>query len=111
MAWIRFRSKPCADVLMLPALAQRALTLMGRDDAPAGLLDAADLPQLLDRLQQAIAMDEQGAQEAEPDGGRTLPDDDLDERPTEPRLRQRLWPLMDMLRRSHAAGEPVMWSR
>ena len=24
-------------------------------------------------------------------------------------LRQRLWPLVEMLRRAHAAGEPVVW--
>ncbi|MFY7855089.1 MAG: DUF1840 family protein [Rubrivivax sp.] len=24
-------------------------------------------------------------------------------------LRQRLWPMIEMLRRSHAGGEPVVW--
>ena len=110
MAWVRFRSKPCADVLMLPALAQRALSLMGRDALPSGLLAAEDLPLLLDRLQQAVALDDQRASESEARPGGAPVDDECDDPTPEPRLRQRLWPLMDLLRRSHAAGESVVWS-
>lgn len=110
MAWVRFRSKPCADVLMLTGLAHEALRLMGREALPSGLLAQADLPALLARLQEAVVQDDRRAKEVESVAQPTPTDDDQELEAPAPRLRQRLWPLMEMLRRSQAAGESVQWS-
>jgi hypothetical protein len=39
------------------------------------------------------------------------PADATAEEPAQPAvgLRQRLWPMIEMLRRCHAAGEPIVW--
>jgi len=37
------------------------------------------------------------------------PPEDEDERLPPVGLRQRLWPMIEMLRRAHAAGVPVVW--
>jgi hypothetical protein len=69
------------------------------------LLDVADLEALMARLQQSVIDDEAHwkALEAEAAAeGRSI-------RKPEVSLRQRVWPLQEMMRRGHAAGHPIMW--
>ena len=64
------------------------------------------MPAAIAALQAAIAADDAArpsraeADEATDDGRR---------RARRSALRQRLWPMVEMLRRAHAAGEPVVW--
>lgn len=95
----KFKSKACGDLIMLGEHGDQLLRLLGREPAARGIIEAAAMPAALATLEAAIAA------EARPAAA------DDDERAAEPGvpLRQRLWPMVEMLRQSHAAGQPVVW--
>ncbi|MFO1329686.1 MAG: DUF1840 domain-containing protein [Rubrivivax sp.] len=98
----KFKSKATGDLIMLGPQGDQLMRLLGRDPAPRGILEVADMPVLRQRLLDAIA--EAEAQPAAADG-----DDDEAAQRRAVGLRQRLWPVLQMLERAHAAGEPVVW--
>lgn len=108
----RFQSKATGDVVMLPLHAEALLRIIGKDAAPQGILTVEDMPAAMAALRSAIAEDEaRRAQPADP-AAQLGPDaDDADERPEEerPGLRQRAWPLMQMIERAAAEGQAVVW--
>lgn len=101
----KFRSKAAGDLIMLPAHGDQLLRLLGREPAAQGIIEADAMPAALAALQAAIDAEaaaaaetgESGATEEDGGGARAVA------------LRQRLWPMMEMLRRAHAAGVPVVW--
>ena len=94
----KFKSAATADVLMLGVQGDQFLRLIGREPAAQGIIEVAAMPAALDALQRAVASAEPSA---------APESDDLPAPPVE--LRQRLWPMIEMLRRSQAANEPVVW--
>ncbi|MFN9745065.1 MAG: DUF1840 domain-containing protein [Betaproteobacteria bacterium] len=97
----KFRSKASGDVIMLQAHGDALLRLLGREPAARGIFEPGHMPGLLAALDAAVA-DAEATPATEPPG-------DADDGPRAVGLRQRLWPMIDLLRRSHAAGEPVVW--
>ena len=101
----KFKSKASGDLIMLGPNGDQALRLMGREPSSQGIIEPAAMPAALAALQAAIA-----AQEAAP---APTPGRDEDDEPGQtdkaPALRQRLWPLIDCLRRAQQAGVPVVW--
>jgi hypothetical protein len=95
----KFKSAAAGDVIMLGPQGDQALRLMGREPAPKGIIEAADMPAATAALQAAIDL----AASAAEDSG----DEESGKGPVG--LKQRLWPMLDMLRRCQAAGEPIVW--
>jgi len=100
----KFRSKACGDVIMLQAHGDAVLRLLGREPAAQGIFEVAHMPQLLAQLEGAVRDEEARAAEAGAEA-----DDEPTQGPRAVGLRQRLWPLIDMLRRSHAEDAAVVW--
>ena len=97
----KFKSKAAGDVIMLAPNGDRVLGLIGKTPEPKGIIEAAAMPAAIAALTAAVAADEAArAQPADGDGGA---------RPEAISLRQRAWPLVEMMKRSHAAGEPIVW--
>lgn len=103
----KFKSKVASDVIMLEPNGRQILMLWGRTDEAdlrKGILQAADMPAAISALEEAIAHEEaqriQAALEAQEKG------EDL---PAGVTLRQRAAPLLDMARRSLAAGKDITW--
>ena len=94
----KFKSPATGDLIMLGAHGDQMLRLLGREPAPRGIIEPADMPAASAALLAAITQDE-----APPE------DDDGDDRQPAVGLRQRLWPVVEMLRRAHAADAPVVW--
>lgn len=92
----KFKSPATGDLIMLGAHGDQMLRLLGREPAPRGIIEPADMPAATAALMAAITQDE------------TPPEDD-DARQPAVGLRQRLWPVVEMLRRAHAADAPVVW--
>lgn len=95
----KFRSPATGDVVMLGPNGDELLRLLGRDPSPKGIIEPAAMAAAIAALKAAVA-----TAEAPP------PDDD--ENPDPARgisLRQRVWPMVQMLERALAAGEPVVW--
>lgn len=109
-----FRSRAGADVLMFGDAAKRLLVLLGKDgDATQGIVTVAQQPEAIARLEAVIeaecaqqsaktADEREAEEEIEAEAGRTGMAASVN-------LAQRAWPLLDLLRCSHGAGEPVTW--
>ncbi len=102
----KFKSKAAGDVIMLAASGDRVLRILGRDPAATGILEVAAMPAAMQAIEAAVAQDELERQQAQTEAdteGKSLP-------PREAvTLRQRAWPLLEMIRRSHAAGADIVW--
>ncbi|MBL8328258.1 MAG: DUF1840 domain-containing protein [Rubrivivax sp.] len=97
----KFKSKAAGDTLMLQPHGDRLLTLIGREPAPKGIIEPAAMPAAIEALQRAAALeDAERAQQGEPAAG---------SRRDPVSLRQRVWPMVEMMRQAHAAEEPIVW--
>ncbi|MBT9490989.1 MAG: DUF1840 domain-containing protein [Paucibacter sp.] len=102
----KFKSKAGADVIMMGPQGDQVLALLGREPASQGLLAVATLTQAMASLEQAAADDDAAfaALQAEAAAaGQTLP------RREGISLRQRVWPLLELMRHSLQAGQDVFW--
>lgn len=100
----KFKSKATSDVIMLGPNGDQLLRLIGREPAAQGIIEPAAMPAAIAALEAAVVADEAAraearAEEVEPD----------EREGTQVALRQRVWPMIEMMRRAHAAGEPVVW--
>lgn len=92
----KFKSAATGDLLMLGEHGDELLRLLGREPAPRGIIQLADMPAVSAALLAAIAREEAPAE------------DDKEGRPAVA-LRQRLWPMIEMLRRAQEGGADVVW--
>lgn len=102
----KFRSKAAGDVIMMGPSGDLVLRSIGRTPAPQGIIEPAAMPAAIQAIEQAILADEEACRQAEAEAvaeGRKPP----------PRegvsLRQRAWPLVEMMKRSHAEGKEIVW--
>ena len=101
----RFKSRAAADLVMLEPAGRRLLEAIGREPSDKGILEWADLPELIHRLEQAVEQDE--AMWAQAQAQAAAQGQEL--RRPEVSLRQRLWPMREMMRRCHAEEQPIVW--
>ncbi len=102
----KFKSKAAGDVIMLGTSGNDVLATIGRSPDAKGIIEAADMPAAIRAIEAAIVADEAARERAEEEArssGQKLPARDAVS------LRQRAWPLVEMMKRAHAAGEPVVW--
>jgi hypothetical protein len=92
----KFKSKAAGDLIMLGPNGDQLLQLLGREPAAKGIIEVADMAAAIGALQQAVRDEEaQRAADDAPSRGVSL--------------RQRIWPMVEMLKRAQAAGHPVVW--
>jgi len=101
----KFKSKAAGDVIMLGPNGDQVLRLIGKEPAAQGIIEPAAMPAAMAALEQAIAAEEAARNEA-----RESSTEDALEAPREPiGLRQRAWPLVEMMKRAHAENQPIVW--
>lgn len=100
----KFKSRATADLIMLEPQGRQVVTIMGKTPGPNGIVTAAQIPAAIAALEAAVA-----AEEAVPADDVAQESTTQDERPDTVRLRQRVTPLIDMLKRSAAADVDVVW--
>ena len=93
----KFKSKAAGDVIMLGPNGDQVLRIVGREPSASGIFEVEAMPALIEALQHAVAADET----ARAGGGEPAPGAVT--------LRQRAWPLVEMLRRCHAARHVIVW--
>ncbi|MBE7419935.1 MAG: DUF1840 domain-containing protein [Ideonella sp.] len=91
----KFKSKAGGDVIMLQPHGDQLLRLLGREPAAQGIIEPADLPAAIQALQEAAARAQ--APQADDEGERGVG------------LRQRLWPMIELMKRAQAEREPIVW--
>lgn len=101
----KFKSKAAGDVIMMGPTGDKVLGLIGKDVTPKGIIEPAQMPAAIQALADAVKVDDEArASAGEQDENRTATAgrDSIS-------LRQRAWPLVEMLKRAQAADEPVTW--
>lgn len=102
----KFKSKAGADVIMMQPNGDQALQALGREPSAQGIFQAADLPALIQRAEAAIteeqAVHERAAADAQAEGRTPPPKPEV-------QLRQRLWPLLELMRAAAAKNTDVVW--
>jgi uncharacterized protein DUF1840 len=88
-------------ITMFGDVAVTLLKMMGQSGVIPGAILAADIPAALEKLQNAVA-----AQSAHP---RARPEDETEEPNVS--LRQRAYPLIDLLKRAAERGTDVIWDQ
>lgn len=105
----RFKSKADGDLIMMAPVGDQMLRLIGREPAAQGIIEVAALPQAIAALERALA----GAEaQAGKTGHATSAAADVDDGSDGARavgLRQRAWPLLEMMRRSLAQRADIVW--
>ena len=102
----KFKSAATGDLIMMGPTGDALLRALGREPAPKGIIEPAAMVAAMSAIEQAVLADEaaraQAEQEAAARGERLKPADGIG-------LRQRLWPMVEMLRRAQAADAAVVW--
>ena len=102
----KFKSKSAGDVIMLGPNGDQMLRLIGREPAPKGIIESAAMPAAIQALESAVADEEatreRAGQEAAAKGEPAPKAEGVS-------LRQRVWPVVDMMKRSHAQGHDIVW--
>ena len=103
----KFKSKATGDVIMLGPNGDAVMRLVGRTPAAKGIFEVQDLPALIATLEKAVADDEACGREPQADDEEDKPG--RGDANSAVGLRQRVWPLVEMMRRSLAHQEPIVW--
>ena len=94
----KFKSKAAGDVIMMGPAGDDVLRLIGKEPSAKGIIEVAAMPGAIAALEQAVRAQE--AAQQQPDG--PPPRDGVT-------LRQRAWPLVEMMKRSAAENADIVW--
>lgn len=111
---VKLRCTATGDLLLLAATADQLLGLLGKQADQPGIIEPADMPAALQVLKNlptpangqrddAASADRAEGDDADPSDA---PASFQDETVT---LRQRAWPLIQMIERAQSAGKPIVW--
>ena len=102
----KFKSKAAGDVIMLGQNGDDVLRLIGKAPAAQGIIEVSAMPAAISAIEQGVAADEaareQGEKDAVAEGRKLAARDGVT-------LRQRAWPLLEMMKRSRAEGADIVW--
>ena len=99
----KFKSKAAGDVIMLGPNGDQALRIIGKPPAATGIIEVAAMPAAMAALEQAIAAEDAARNEPQDGDAKSQPSNDRVS------LRQRAWPLVEMMKRSHREGADIVW--
>jgi hypothetical protein len=102
----KFKSKAAGDVIMMGPAGDDVLLLIGRAPSPKGIIEAGAMSAAIASIENAVKADEaaraQAEKEAAAEGRKLGPRDGVT-------LRQRAWPLVEMMKRSMAEEADIVW--
>ena len=101
----KFKSKAASDLVMLGPQGDQILRIVGKAPSAQGIFEVDSMPAAIRALEQAVAADE-AARSADGAGAFQAAPDEPAERIG---LRQRAWPFLEMLKRSHDEGAVIVW--
>ena len=107
----KFKSAATGDVIMLGPQGDQMLQPVGAAERCARQgIDPQAMPAAISALEAAVADAEADARvPGGSDEAAETRDRDATDAARSVGLRARVWPMIEMLRRAHAAGEPVVW--
>lgn len=96
-----FKSKATGNLIMMGAIGDSILRIIGKAPSDKGIVQVSELPAAIVAIQSAIRLAES---EPEPSAAQAI-----DSESDEVTLRQRAWPLLEMMRAAHASGDAITW--
>lgn len=103
----KFKSAASGDLIMLAAHGDELMRVLQREPAARGIVEVEAMERAIQRIKAAVA-----AAEAPRDDAKADADSDTEAdaaAPAKVGLRQRLWPMLQMLERSLAERVPIVW--
>ena len=102
----KFKSKAAGDVIMMGPTGDDVLRVIGKAPGATGIIEVAAMPAAITAIEAAVAADDatraQAEQEAAKEGRKLGPREGVT-------LRQRAWPLAEMMKRSAAENADIVW--
>ena len=102
----KFKSKATGDVIMMGPSGDQVLRIIGKEPPAQGIVEVAALATAMAAIEAAVVADEAARaaaeKEAATEGHRLPPRDGVS-------LRQRVWPLLEMMKRAQAAAQNIVW--
>lgn len=102
----KFKSKAAGDVIMTGPAGDDVLRLIGKSPSAQGIIETGSMTAAMAAIEQAVAADEgaraQAEKDAAADGQKLAPREGVS-------LKQRAWPLVEMMKRSMAEGADIVW--
>lgn len=102
----KFKSKAAGDVIMMGPAGDDVLRVIGKSPAATGIIEVASMSGAIAAIEQAISADDaaraQAEKEAAAEGRKLGPREGVT-------LRQRAWPLVEMMKRSSAENADIVW--
>jgi hypothetical protein len=95
----KFKSRATGYLIMTQPVGERVLALIGKDPTPQGIIEVGQMPAAIRALEAAVAAEApQGAA-----------DEDAEGKADRVSLRQRVWPMVEMMKRALAETQPITW--
>jgi hypothetical protein len=101
-----FKSKAAGDLLMMEAVGSELLRVIGKEPAPMGIIEPEAMPSAIEAIERAIAREEAQPSQAAAETATLNIDLPRDEAVT---LRQRAWPLVEMMKRAQLEHAHIVW--
>jgi len=98
----KFKSKAAGDVIMMGPTGDQVLRVIGKEPGPKGIIEPGQMSGAIAALERAVAEDDAARKEARDDAETPRNGDGIS-------LRQRAWPLVEMMKRAQAANENIVW--
>ena len=95
----KFKSKATGDLIMTQPVGDRVLSLIGKAVTPQGIIEVDQLSAAMSALEAAVS-----AESPKPNA-----DDSGGAKADRVSLRQRVWPMVEMMKRAAAENEPITW--
>ena len=97
----KFKSKAAGDVIMLKPNGDHVLRIIGKEPGARGIITLAEMPAAIAALETAIH------RETHPQDNKA--DADVPTAEERVSLKQRAWPLVEMLKEAQAGGADIVW--
>lgn len=102
----KFKSKATADLIMMGPTGDQVLRIIGKEPAAQGIVEARALPAAIAALERAVDAEDAARKDAKTPPEGEAPGAAGGDPVT---LRQRAWPLLEMMRRSKAEDADIVW--
>ena len=96
----KFKSNASGDLIMTQPVGDRVLSLIGKSPSAQGIIEVDQMAAAMSALEAAVAAETPN---------RVNDGDDASPRADTVSLRQRVWPMVDMLKRALAEKQPIVW--
>jgi hypothetical protein len=95
----KFKSRATGDLIMTQPVGDRVLALIGKANTAQGIIEVDQMPGAITALESAVAVEAPRAAGGDDAGGQA----------DKVSLRQRVWPMVEMMKQAMAEKQPITW--